>query len=103
MILGATATQSLITKQVKRESLKKEDMAKASVLEECETLTRHINETRLALLTFKRNELSMELVMQQSITLIMVLLRETSNPIESELQSIFYGGSDSNTTSTLSL
>ena len=89
----------------KRKSLKdkihrQEDLAKASILEECETLTKHIDETRLALLTFKRNELSMELVMQQSITLIMVLLKETTHPIESGLQSIFYKASDSNTTST---
>ena len=38
--------------------------------------------------------------MQQSITLIMVLLKETTHPIESGLQSIFYKDSDSNTTST---
>ena len=68
------------------------------ILEEFEALTQHIDETRLALLTFKRNELSMELIIQQSITLMMVLLSVTSYPTESSLQSIFLEGSESNTT-----
>ena len=53
----------------KRESLKcndttLEDLAKESFVEECKYLTKHIEETRSALLTFKRNELSLELVIQ---------------------------------------
>ena len=88
---------------LKNKCHKIEDFAKASILEECELLTKHIDETRLALLTFRRNERSMELVIQQTITLIMVLLSETQYPIESGLQSIFHKESDSNSTSLSSL
>jgi hypothetical protein len=41
------------------------------------------------MLTFKRNELSMELITQLSIHLTMVLLSKTNYPVESGLQAIF--------------
>ena len=41
------------------------------------------------MLTVKRNELSLELVIQMSIHLTMVLLSETEYPIESGLQAVF--------------
>ena len=44
---------------------------------------------RCALLTFKRNELSIELVIQLSIHLTMVLLSQSDYPMESGLQAIF--------------
>ena len=61
----------------------------ASDLEEIELLTKYINECRLAMLIFKRNELSMELTIQLSIQMIMVLLSQTTYPLESGLEAIF--------------
>ena len=58
-------------------------------LGEWRLLIEYINETRIALLTFKRNELSMELVIQLSIHLTMVLLSQTEYPVENGLQAIF--------------
>ena len=66
-----------------------QDLGKAPILERCQLLTEFIEESRKALLTFKRNELSMELVIQMSIHLTMLLLSKTDYPIESGLQSIF--------------
>ena len=48
-----------------------------------------LEETRLALLTFKRNELNIELIIQLSIHVTMVLLSKTNYPLESGLQAIF--------------
>ena len=81
-----------------------ESIISNSSLEELELLTKYINESRLALLTFKRYELSIELVIQLSIHLIMVLLSQTKFPIESSLQAIFQSNEDeehSKTTLTL--
>ena len=83
-----------------RQSLKgightKEDLGKDSVVEHSIRLSNHLDETRLGLLVFKRNELSMELIIQQSITLTMLLLSKTLYPIESGLQSIFEDESSS--------
>ena len=58
-------------------------------IEESELLTKFINECRLALLSFRRNELSIELVTQLSIHLAMILLSQTKYPVESGLQEIF--------------
>ena len=60
-----------------------------SDLEEIELLTIYIKECRLAMLTFKRNELSMELVIQLTIHVIMVLLSQTNYPLKSGLETIF--------------
>ena len=68
---------------------KKNNLEEESVLEEFEALTKYINETRLALLTGKRNELSLELIFQLSIHLSMVFLSSTKYPVENGLQTIF--------------
>ena len=60
-----------------------------SDLDEIEALTKYLNESKLAMLTFKRNELSIELVIQLSVHLIMVCLSQTDFPLESGLQGIF--------------
>ena len=67
----------------------KNNLEQVSVLEEFEALTKYINETRLALLTGKRNELCLELVFQLSIHLSMVFLSRTKYPVENGLQTIF--------------
>ena len=70
-------------------ALLKENIVQESDLEEAELLTKFLDECRLALLTFKRNELSIELVIQLSVHVAMVLLSQTEFPVESGLQSIF--------------
>ena len=73
---------------------------KDSDLEENELLTEFIDETRLAFLTFKRNEVNMELVAQLSIHLTMILLSKTTYPIESGLQGIFQESSSADASPT---
>jgi hypothetical protein len=60
-----------------------------SDLEEVEQINVFLNECRLGMLTFRINELCLELVIQLSVHLTMVLLSQTNFPIESGLQSIF--------------
>ena len=52
-------------------------------------LEKYLKELKSAQLTFKRNELSMEIVIQLSIHTTMVLLTNTLHPLESGLQSVF--------------
>ena len=78
----------------KRNGLKTKDLRNDRVKQEeaivrSELLTDFINECRLAMLTLKRNELSLELVLQLSIHLTMVLLSDTQFPLESGLQAVF--------------
>ena len=70
------------------------DLARPSVLEKFQYLTDYINECKSALLTFKRFEMSLELIVQMSIHLMMVLLGVTAYPTESGLQSIFQESED---------
>ena len=65
-----------------------------SDLEELELLSKFMDKCRWALLTFKRNELSIELVTQLSIHVAMVLLSQTKYPVESGLQAIFKSNDD---------
>jgi hypothetical protein len=76
-------------KNLKSKDQSLQDLAKTPILERCQLLTEFIEESRKALLTFKRNELSMELVIQMSVHLTMLLLSKTKYPVESGLQSIF--------------
>merc|ERR1719464_1273451 len=69
--------------------LLKEKIVQESDLEEAELLTKFLNECQLALLWFKRHELSIELVIQLSVHVAMVLLSQTDFPVENGLQSIF--------------
>ena len=73
---------------------KKGELINACVLEECKVLTLYIKETRMALLTAKRNELTIELVIQLSIHLTMVFLSLTRFPVKTGLQSIFQSAND---------
>ena len=87
---------------LKKKNQQNETSNQVSVLKECELLTRYIEETKLAILAYKRNELSIELVTQLSIHVTMVILSQTDYPVESGLQSIFQssnnGKEQSNTT-----
>ena len=70
-------------------TLLNEKIVQESGLEEAELITKFLDECRLAMLTFKRQELSIELVIQLSVHLLMVLLSQSDFPVESGLQSIF--------------
>ena len=70
-------------------TLLNEKIVQESDLEEAELITKFLDECRLAMLTFKRQELSIELVIQLSVHLAMVLLSQSDFPVESGLQSIF--------------
>ena len=71
----------------------------ADILEEDRLLSEYIDEAKLALLTYKRNELSMELIVQLSIHLTMVFLSLTRFPIQTGLQTIFQTPDDADTDS----
>ena len=82
-------------KELLKDKCNKEN-AKVTIadVEDSEKLSMFINECKLALLTFKRNELSIELVIQLTIHVIMILLSITKYPVESGLQSIFRNNED---------
>ena len=77
--------KALINKSYREE----EESFHVSTLEEFELLTEYVEESRLALLTYKRNEVCIEIVIQLSINFIMILLSQSYFPIESGLQAIF--------------
>ena len=81
----------------RRSALKDSNKAivEQSDMEICEHLTEYMDEARRALLVFKRNELSLELVVQLSVHLTMLLLSYTEFPVESGLQSFFKAESNS--------
>ena len=58
-------------------------------LQKSEQITKYLDECRMALLSFKRNELSIELVTQLSVHVTMILLSKTKYPVKAGLQSIF--------------
>ena len=70
-------------------SLAKDGISHESDLEEAEMLSSFLNECRLGLLTFKINELNVELVIQVSVHLAMILLSQTDYPLENGLQAVF--------------
>ena len=73
-------------KKLKGKGHKIEDLGTQSILEKCEVLTEFIHETKMALLIFERFELSMELIVQVSIHITILLLEETKYAIEDGLQ-----------------
>ena len=84
-------------KNISNKYSRKDAMILVSDLEESESITKYVNESRLALLTFKRNELSIELIIQLSIHLTMVFLSQTVFPIESSLEAIFQSSNEGET------
>ena len=72
----------------------KDRVIDAHFIEEYKLLSQFINETRLGLLIYKRNELSIELVIQLSVHLTMVFLSLSRFPVESGLQSIFQSANE---------
>jgi hypothetical protein len=70
-------------------SLAEDGISHESDLEEAKMLSSFLNECRLGLLTFKTNELNVELVIQVSVHLAMILLSQTDYPLENGLQAVF--------------
>jgi hypothetical protein len=77
------------TELLKDKCNQKDYIVQDSDIDKLEQLDAFINECRLGLLTFKRFELSLELVTQLAIHVSMILLTKTKFPLESGLQSIF--------------
>ena len=77
------------TELLKDKCNQKDYIVQDSDVDKSEQLDAFINECRLGLLTFKRFELSLELVTQLAIHVSMILLTKTKFPLESGLQSIF--------------
>ena len=88
-------------KSLENKHQKKGEVINASVLEECRMLTAYIKETRMALLTYQRNELSIEIVVQLCVHLMMVFLSLSNFPVESGLQSIFQSANEDISKTTL--
>ena len=88
-------------KALEKEFLKKGNVIDMHFLEEYKLLTQFINETRIGLLIYKRNERSIELVIQLSVHLTMVFLSLTRFPVESGLQSIFQSDNEEISNATL--
>merc|ERR1719242_991217 len=63
-------------------------------LEEQEQIEAYLDEERKSHLIFKRNEAALELVVQQSIQLTMLLLSKTNYPVATGLQGIFKSDSE---------
>ena len=78
---------------------KKDRVIDVHFIEEYKLLSQFINETRLGLLIYKRNELSIELVIQLSVHLTMVFLSLSRFPVQNGLQSIFQSGDEDKETS----
>merc|ERR1711923_437095 len=70
----------------------------AAQLEKVAELDEYLEELKAAHLTFKRNEMSVEVVIQLSVHTTMVLLSKTLIPLESGLQSIFQKASAQDST-----
>ena len=77
--------KSLINKSYQEE----EESFHVSTLEKFKLLTEYVEESRKALLTYKRNEVCIEIVIQLSINFIMILLSQSYFPIETGLQALF--------------
>ena len=99
----ATERQKILKNKIVQ--MAKDNNVQDSDLEEVEQINAFLNECRLGMLTFRINELCLELVIQLSVHLTMVLLSQTNFPIESGLQSIFKSNDNekklSNTSATL--
>ena len=75
-------------KQRMEDLLKHEQMTEGE-MDEFEQVSKYLNEVRKAVLTFKRNEFGMEMVLQLTIQTVMVLLTKTISPTHTGLEAVF--------------
>merc|ERR1719219_796216 len=78
----------------KEEFESKGEIVTNETLEEQEQIETYLDEVRKSHLIFKRNEAALELVVQQSIQLTMLLLSKTTYPVATGLQGIFKSDSE---------
>ena len=89
LILFASEKAKEERNRLNTKDLRNDRSKQAAAVARSELLTEFINECRLATVTLKRNELSLELIIQLSVHLMMVLLSDTLYPLETGLQAVF--------------
>ena len=78
-----------LEEQGKEEYNSNEGIVSNKTLDKKEQIESYLDEVRNAYLVFKRNEAALELVVQQSVQLMMVLLSLTKYPVTAGLQELF--------------
>ena len=85
----ARLKRKILMEQGKEEYDSNEGIVSNKTLEEQEHIETYHNEVRIAYLMFKRIEAALELVVQQSIQLMMLMLSMTKYPVTAGLQDVF--------------
>ena len=85
----AKARKRELEEQGKEEYNSDEGTVTNKTLDEQDRIDTYLDEVREAYLIFKKNEASLEIVIQTSIQILMLLLSRTQYPVASGLQSIF--------------
>ena len=85
----AKARKRELEEQGKEEYNSDEGTVTNETLDEQDRIDTYLDEVREAYLIFKKNEASLEIVIQASIQILMLLLSRTRYPVASGLQSIF--------------
>jgi len=85
----AKLKQKIIEEQGKEEFDSEDGIVTNKTLEEQEQLEVYLDEVRKGYLIFKRNEAALELVVQQSVQLTMLLLSSTNYPVTAGLEDVF--------------
>ena len=85
----AKARKRELEEQGKEEYNSDEGTVTNKTLDEQDRIDTYLDEVREAYLIFKKNEASLEIVIQASIQILMLLLSRTQYPVASGLQSIF--------------
>ena len=99
----AKARKRELEEQGKKEYNSDDGTVTNKTLDEQDRIDTYLDEVREAYLIFKKNEASLEIVIQASIQILMLLLSRTQYPVASGLQSIFgqeYSNFNASNTST---
>ena len=81
--------RTVLEKEGKDEYERNKGIVSDKTLHEQEQIDTYLDDLRKSLLIFKRNEMSMELVVQQTIQLTMLILSTTQYPVATGLQGMF--------------
>ena len=85
----AKMREKMLEEQGKAEFDSEEGIMTNKTLEEQEQIEVYLDEVRKGYLIYKRNEAALELVVQQSVQLTMLLLSLTKYPVTAGLEAIF--------------
>ena len=85
----AKLRRQILEEQGKEEFYSEEGIVTNKTLEEQEQIEAYLDEVKQAYMIFKRNEAALELVVQQSVQLTMLLLSLTNHPVTAGLQNVF--------------